>query len=506
MVPGMDLQTQYDKTLQNTIGQSQRQRNEAIRQSQGGATDWEQRGASGFRGAGYNEVNPSTMPAMDETTREYLSPILGTYQEGGKNQEGYYGDLNPYTVEGALKYASNAGFTDADSTLQQQAKETGQTLPSLFGHSLANDAARTWSGNYSNWKNQQQVQQQQTIDNNPFASFTPGQDNGNWKWQSGAGPSVMNLMTSLAIDARNKQRESYNLESASDILNQDRLSFDERFPMDADTQWAQDYLNTVSPAGSGTWFNDKDPMHGIDYRPNQGYNYTAYDSAPKGFNKYMPALTMAALGAMSGGAGYAAMGGAAAGTSALAGQALGAAIPSTMHTGLTTGDWGNALKTGAISGAGSFLGGAYGKGLGEAMNLSGQTAANVGKGLIGAGTNLAGNALMGRNIDWAGALGAAAGNIGGSYLGDLASNSIGGTLGEATGGGIKALSKGLSGSLAAGKGLDLRDIATRTALGVATPTLGSLFSDSNQTPEERNQPTKLASTLANTVYKNNKRL
>jgi len=470
MVPGMDLQTQYDKTLQNTIGQSQRQRNEALRQSQSGPTDWEQRGVSGFRGAGYNEVNPSTMPVMDDTTRGYLAPILGTYQEGGKNREGYYGSINPYTVEGALKYANTAGFTDADSTLQQQAKEAGQTLPSIFGHTLANQAARTWGGDYANWKASQGNKQQQ----GPFTGFTPGQDNGDWKWQEGAGPggSLVHLFGGGGDNAK----------------------------------WAQEYRDVVSPVGSGTWFNDKDPMHGIDYRPEQGYNYTQYDSAATGFNKYMPTLTMAALGAMTGGAGYASMGGATGGAGALAGQAIGAAIPTTMQTGLTTGDWGNALKSGALSGAGSFLGGAYGKGLGEAMNLSGQTAANVGKGLIGAGTNLAGNALMGRNMDWAGALGAAAGNIGGSYLGDLASNSIGGTLGEAAGGGIKALSKGLSGSLAAGKGLDLRDIATRTALGAVTPTLNSLFSGDNQVPEERNQPTKLASTLANAMQKNNKRL
>ena len=223
MVPGMDLQTQYDKTLQNTIGQSQRQRNEALRQSQSGTTDWEQRGASGFRGAGYNEVNPSTMPAMDETTRGYLAPILGTYKEGGQNREGYYGDLNPYTVEGALKYASNAGFTGADSTLQQQAKETGQTLPSIFGHSLANEAARTWGKDYGNWKQQQAETQRQyeaqqaeanripnqinamrssivpdliysgkgdQIDYYTQRGFMPGQDNGDWKWRGGV-PSFL---------------------------------------------------------------------------------------------------------------------------------------------------------------------------------------------------------------------------------------------------------------------------------------------------------------------------
>jgi len=128
MLQNMDLQTQYDKTLQNTIGQSQRQRNEAIRQSQGGVTDWEQRGASGFRGAGFNEVNPSTMPAMDETTRGFLAPVLGTYQEGSQNKEGFYGDTNPYTLEGALKYAGKAGYTGADSTLQQQAKENKKII------------------------------------------------------------------------------------------------------------------------------------------------------------------------------------------------------------------------------------------------------------------------------------------------------------------------------------------------------------------------------------------
>ena len=503
MVPGMDLQTQYDKTLQNTIGQSQRQRNEALRQSQDGVTDWEKRGASGFRGAGFNEVNPSTMPAMDDTTRGYLAPILGTYQEGGQNREGYYGDLNPYTVEGALKYASKAGFTDADTTLQQQAKNAGLSLPSLFGHTLANEAARTWGSSSKN-----------NLDSN-YSSFVPGQDvqlgNGDyWRWKAGAPQYTSLLMNNERIDPEKEQNyldslNNYNMGLLAEKPVARQLTQDEQIANDV-----FDYYSAKYPEGSGIWFYNKGGKEfgdqGLEYSPTTGYSMQTYDSPAKGFNKFMPALTMAALGAMTGGAGYASMGGAAGGTGALAGQAVGAAIPSTMQTGLTTGDWGNALKTGLISGAGSFLGGAYGKGLGEAMNLSGKTAALVGKGLIGAGTNLAGNALMGRNMDWAGALGSAVGNIGGSYLGDLASNAIGGTLGEAAGGGVGALSKGLSSSLFAGKGLDLRDIATRTALGAVTPTLSSLFSGDNQIPEERNQPTKLASTLANAMHKNNKRL
>ena len=59
----MDLAQQYDQTLQETIGQSQRERNKALRQAQEqgtsqlsnvpGSSNWADRGASGFRGAGF---------------------------------------------------------------------------------------------------------------------------------------------------------------------------------------------------------------------------------------------------------------------------------------------------------------------------------------------------------------------------------------------------------------------------------------------------------------------
>jgi len=338
MVPGMDLQTQYDKTLQNTIGQSQRQRNEALRQSQGDVTDWSKRGASGFRGAGFNEVNPSTMPAMDDVTRSNLSPILGTYQEGGQNREGYYGDLNPYTVEGALKYASNVGFTDADTTLQQQAKETGQTLPSIFGHSLANEAARTWGKDYGNWKQQQeQLKQQQTQQQN--GGFIPGQDNGDWKWQAGA-PQWARML------GGNWMKElsgglGGNLEGTPE----------EQWGKDADAFFAAAF-----PEGSGSWQYTKNgkaiDVPVMEYTPLGGVQMQKQDKLAGSPGSWMPALTMGVLGAMTGGAASGLMG---PGAGALGGAVTGAAagIPAAMQTGLNTGDWGKALGglgVGAVTG------------------------------------------------------------------------------------------------------------------------------------------------------------
>jgi len=491
MLQNMDLQTQYDKTLQNTIGQSQRQRNEAIRQSQGGVTDWEQRGASGFRGAGFNEVNPSTMPAMDETTRGFLAPVLGTYQEGGQNKEGFYGDTNPYSLEGALKYAGKAGYTGADSTLQQQAKETGQALPSLFGHTLANDAARTWGKDYGNWKTQQaeaqrqyeeqqrQYEAQLAQQQQSSGGFTPGQDNGDWKWQAGV-PTWAKMLGGGWQD---------ELIRGFDVNNTGVTggSPEEQWGKDADAAFGLMY-----PEGSGSWQymqNGKAiDVPVMEYTPKGGVQMQKQDKLAGNPGSWMPQLTQAVMSMINPAAG---------------------AMMSTAKTGLNTGDWKQAIGQGALSYAGSKLGDIYGGDLGSKIGFTGDLAKNIGSGLIGAGTNIAGNAMLGNGVNWGSALGAAAGNIGGNYLGGLANSAVGGgMLGDIASGAVKGLTKGVAGGLASGKGLDLSDVATRTALGAAAPTLGNLFSDTSASPQERGQNTRVASSglnLANTLYKNNKR-
>jgi len=114
------LQQQYNRTLQGTIGQSQRSRQQAQRASQGqsGTTDpsmdWAARQASGFRGAGFQPVSLSNVPQSQiQATKDTFGPsTAGGYVEGGKNVEGFYGDTNPYTEQGSESLFNKAGFTN----------------------------------------------------------------------------------------------------------------------------------------------------------------------------------------------------------------------------------------------------------------------------------------------------------------------------------------------------------------------------------------------------------
>ena len=151
----MDLAQQYDQTLQNTIGQSQRERNRALRQAQEqgtsqlsnvpGSSTWSDRGTSGFRGAGFQEVSN---PQIDTKTKSFLGNFLGDYTEGGKNQAGYYGTDNPYTQAGAYRLAQKGGYDYAPKTLQAQFNTVGGSLPSIYGKSLANQSMREFGDTY----------------------------------------------------------------------------------------------------------------------------------------------------------------------------------------------------------------------------------------------------------------------------------------------------------------------------------------------------------------------
>ena len=162
----MDLAQQYDQTLQNTIGQSQRERNRALRQAQEqgtsqlsnvpGSSTWSDRGTSGFRGAGFQEV---FNPQVDTKTRAFLGNFLGDYIEGGKNQAGYYGTDNPYTEQGAYSLAKKGGYDYAPETLQSQFKAVGQSLPSIYGKSLVNQNIRDVGLKIGDWQIQQKAEQ-----------------------------------------------------------------------------------------------------------------------------------------------------------------------------------------------------------------------------------------------------------------------------------------------------------------------------------------------------------
>jgi len=133
------LAEQYNKTLQSTIGQSQQERQRAMRSapSQVASTDpsvdWASRQASGFRGAGFNEVNSAYVPNMDTETASYMKPFMGNYQEAGKTQQGFYGDVNPYTEQGADKIFKDSGYKLAAGQEDPGYQAAGFDLPTIFG-------------------------------------------------------------------------------------------------------------------------------------------------------------------------------------------------------------------------------------------------------------------------------------------------------------------------------------------------------------------------------------
>lgn len=143
----MDLAQQYDQTLQSTIGLSQRERNRALRQQQEsgssqlsnipGSSNWSDRGVSGYRGAGFKEVNNA--PTIDADTSQALGSYLGGYTEGNQRQAGYYGDINPYTTQGADTLFGKQGYKAAAGKEDQDYVNAGFDLPTAWGKTYFKD-------------------------------------------------------------------------------------------------------------------------------------------------------------------------------------------------------------------------------------------------------------------------------------------------------------------------------------------------------------------------------
>lgn len=470
-LPGMDLQSQYNQTLQNTIGQSQAERLRQTRQQQAIAnTDWQQRGVGegAKRMAGFQEINPSAMPHMSDETRSFIQPLLGNYQEGGKQVEGYYGSDNPYTQGGLETLLGKQGYARAPSSLGEQFKSVGLKLPNAYGQDYYN-AAYERLGSRLPTTSQQTIQAdrqkqiddlyklvttstadyqgryspaKESIEKYTNYGFTPGKDNGNWKWsQSNRG---------------------------------------------------DDFGNKFDEEGAGYWLNTNGSNRGINYSPSIGFGESDFDHAATGFNKFMPAITMTALGAMFGGAGALAGGGAGTVGGAV-GQGIGAAIPSTIQTGASTGDWGKALGMGGVNALAGGLGGAYGGDLAKTLGLSGPTGTNIAKGLISGTVNTLGKSALGGSLDYKNALINTLSNIAAPYLGDLTKNAVGGTGGDILGGAVGGFSGNALKNVLQGKSLDI-GTALSTLQG-ATGGLGKLFSNTNEDKQSVNGPTSLARTL-----------
>jgi len=531
-----DLQSQYNQTLQNTLGQSQQERLRNLRRENSqdlGSTDWAKRGVSGQRFAGFNEVDPTNMPSMDQDTRTFLKPLLGTYQEGGRDREGYYGATNPYTSEGALSLTKQAGYDLADSSLQKNFDQVEQKLPSVFGHKLANQYQRDlgkyvddYNANYPKYLEQQK---QQSLANS-FSKlpggeyysmgFVPGQDNGDWIWQAGAGPkgATMELDYADNLDRRmaEEAQSHYGTDGGGGIwlqdytnANQNSASFgggadnpfygpiQEKSQTQLEKEWRDEYRSWISPENSGRWTHKGgDPYGVLDYRPEgskaAGYDFRKWEK-PGFMGTYFPTVLNAIFSAVN---------------------PIAGAVMSTARSGLNGGDWGKALGQGALSYAGSQLGAKYGGDVGGALNFTGDLAKNVGAGIIGTGVGTAGGMLNGQSFGDAlkgGLVSGVAGGLG-NYLGGLTTSGTTDALGpmaaKMLGGGVKGLTGGALSGLFNGGGINGTDLAVKAALGAATPTLGTLFTGSNTSPDDRKLANNMAqattSTLGN-IYSNNTR-
>jgi len=466
-IPGMDLQAQYEQTLQNTIGKSQRDRLQEVRKQQTLAnTDWSQRGVGqgAQRMAGFQEVNPSSMPNMSDETRSFIKPLLGTYQEGGRDVEGFYGKENPYTQGGLESILTGQGYARAPASLEEQFKYAGLKLPNAYGQNYYNAQHEAVGNEISKYQQQEQLYkqqqeqlqrqaQQQPVNSYQAQGFIPGQDNGDWKWN----PATDYLAQAKAFGG------GFDPEGMPIKRNEQEL---------ADEQWLKEITR---PEGSGTWFNDKYYGKGLDYNPgsdNLRYNMQTYDAPATGFNKYMPALTMAALSMMNPAAG---------------------AIASTAQSGLNGGDWKQAIGKGLISYAGGELAGAYGGDLASSMGGTSDLAKGIASGAIRTGVNTIGNAALGNGFDWKGGLANLVAGAAGGALGGFAGDAVGGGLGKVVGGAARSLtSSALSNYLKGDKpGINT---AIDTFAGAAGG-LGNLFSNTNEDKPKVTGPTPLTQTL-----------
>jgi len=496
-LPGMDLQSQYNQTLQNTIGQSQSERLRQTRQQQSLAnTDWSQRGVGdgAKRMAGFQEVNPSQMPNMSGDTRSFIQPLLGNYQEGGRQVEGYYGKDNPYTQGGLETILTGQGYARAPSSLGEQFKSVGLKLPNAYGQDYYNasheDVGNKISAYHNEVAQKQQQYDQQLAQYNQQKSLYD-QQKAAYTTQQATRQSQIDDLYSKVTSSTSDWQTRYGPAKAS-IEKYTGHGFT---PGKDNGEWkwsvsnrGDDFGTKFDEEGAGYWLNTNGSNRGVNYTPSGGFYESDFDHAATGFNKYMPAITMAALGAMFGGAGALAGGGSGTVGGAV-GQGIGSAIPSTIQTGTTTGDWGKALGTGAVSALGGGLAGMYGGDLSKLMNMSPSAA----QGLIKAGVGLAGNGLMGKEINWKDALANATSGTLAPIMGNFAGEAVGGDLGKVVGGAATKFTGSALNNILKGKDLDI-GTALSTLQGAAGG-LGGLFSNTQEDKQSVNGPTSLARTL-----------
>ena len=481
-IPGMDLQSQYDQTLQNTIGKSRLAKLQDVRKQQTLAnTDWSQRGVGqgAQRMAGFQEVNPSSMPNMSDETRSFIKPLLGTYQEGGRNVEGFYGKENPYTQSGLEDIITKQGYARAPASLEEQFQYAGLKLPNAYGQNYYNASHESTGNEIGKYREQErlyneqkrlydeQVKQQQAQPRNQYeaAGFIPGKDNGEWLWADSRDEMIKALYgrqlpgVDVGYGGGSDQAGTGGGGSWESILG---------WNTGGDQKLAD---------GGGRWINPNVPNYNLGYTKTDGYKDIKAEMKNMALGRIVKPIVFAGM--------------------SLANPAFGA-MASTLSSGLNGGDWGKALLQGAASYAGGELAGAYGGDLASSLGGTSDLAKSIASGAIRTGVNTLGGALAGNGLDWQGGLANLASGVAGGSVGDFVGNSIGGDIGKIVGGASRSFtSSALSNYLKGDKpGINT---AINTLSGAAGG-LSSLFANTNEDKQQVNGKTQLANTLQGTKY------
>ena len=439
------LQQQYQQTLENTIGMSQRKRNEYMRSQGAGQnsnvpSQWSSRGAEGFRGAGFQET-------PDQSS---LSNIYNpSYVEGGQEKFGTYSSNSKYyqpmldMQKGMRDYdVAKEQYNQQQNQYKQKQQDQQNTIDDLYSMITASTAdwQDRWSAGLASLQKYVPM------------GFIPGKNNGDWIWTSGMPWEQGILANNQAVDEQGRRTWDYGyvpemsdndkflaqyqddgwakiFQNANRDPNGYKVVQDpngSKYALFNDGKRVDDWDNNFAKYTGGYWLNSNGSPRGVTYNPLGGFYESDFDHKASGFAKAFQTATMATLGAMFGGAGGALAGGTGLGASVASG--VGAALPNAVATGANTGDWGKALTglaSGALAGGMSNSLSPYIKGgLSEMFGdtLSGQTINSLTKAGTGAATGVASKGLsnilsnnkFGQNIGMSAMSGALAG-LGGLF-------------------------------------------------------------------------------------------
>lgn len=390
---------------------------------------------------------------LDEQTKSFLQPYMTGKASSLDPLQAFIRKDQLTAAQNAMQ-AHNAVQQAAYNQQQQQGGQGQQGLAVNPNQALIDELYSGVTSSTAEWQSRY-APAKESIEKYVGYGFVPGQDRGDWYWNAGD-PGIGNTMLGIRpeideatglrtwnngyvpeMSANDKFLAGYQDDGWGYIAqNANRDPNGYKVVENADgTKTAiynsgktvADWDRNYGKHTGGYWLNkDKNNPMGVTFHPLLGYGYSAFDSPKKGLGKIMPALTMAALGAITGGAASAAMG---AGSGALGGAATGvaSAFPSALSTGLNTGDWGKAATSLGLGALGGGLS-TFAPQLGSALGLEGSLGKAVGQGLISGGVNAAGAGLQGASLSDALKRGLSSGisGAGAGYLGNLATEAMGG--------------------------------------------------------------------------------